>query len=223
MKMASKPRLATFNTKRSLLRIERILKIMEGRQMSAKQITAALFCDQSLTTEYLRHLRSEPRRVRICKYDVIEGCRVPLYELGTEPDAPMTRKSGAQKHAEMKADPVRYARYLERERKNRKAKRDAVPVEKRQRKRLCLHERLEPRILKILAECPGYTTPQLAEKMKVGERSTRTAVDKLKKSGQIQRAVNAHTKMYCYELPTKPVPPRVAPRPQSIFAALGLP
>lgn len=218
------PRNVTFQSERARLRIERLLAILQGRVLSCQEICAELFCDASLTTEYLRHLRAEPRRVRIARVDIVDGCRVPMYEIGTAPDAGLKRMTNQERNAKMKADPVRYARYIERERKKRKAYRAALPAEQRQRVRLFKDEDPVPRIVALLSERPGYDLLQIADKLNVGERSIRTAIRKLRLSGEVRLCEHATGKKHRYELPSNPLPaPLAYGQPKhSIFAALGL-
>lgn len=220
----TKPRKVTFQSERAQLRIARLIEILRGRKLSCTQILAELHCDRSLATEYLRHLRHDkPRRVRIAGYAIIDGSRIPMYQLGNRPDAPLTCKTNEERYARVKADPALYAAHIENARARHRAIRDAVPIEKRQRNRLTKDEALEPRILALLAKHPGYSLVQMATLMDVGERSTRTALKKLKDSGQVQRADNASSKEWRYELPDNPLQAPMRIKPQGIFAALGLP
>lgn len=210
----------TFQSARAQLRIARLLELLADGMLPARALAEKLHCDQSGVTEYLRHLGAEPRRVRVAGYEVVNGTKRRLYGLGAEPDEPMTAKTNKERYAAVLADPVRLQRTRELSRARHRQRRDAVPLEQRKRNRLRMDQALEPRILAILAECPGYTVDQLAAKMSVGERSTRTAVEKLRAAGSIQRSSNATGKKHRYEVPEKPLPAPVASKPQLWFAAL---
>jgi hypothetical protein len=212
----------TFQSKRAQLRIIRLLELLADGMLPARTLAEKLHCDQSGVTEYLRYLGAEPRRVRVAGYEVVNGTKRRLYGLGAEPDEPMTAKTNQERYAAVLADPVRLQRTRELSRARHRQRRDAVPLEHRKRNRLRMDQSLEPRILSILAECPGYTVDQLAAKMSAGERSTRTAVEKLRAAGTIQRSANAKGKKHRYETPGKPMPAPLITKPQGAFAALGI-
>lgn len=217
--MTNKP--LTFKTERSLIRIKRITEILRGRKLSSREISAELHCDVSMTTEYLRHMRHDkPRRVRICGY--VNNSKTPLYQLGNKADEPMTPKTKKQKYEEIKADPARYNRILARGRARNKALRDAVPVEKRQRIRLRKEDDAENRIVELLDKNPGCSLAMIAAKLEIRERSVLTLLRKLKTSGLVQRVPNTLSRVWLYQLPSRPVPEPLRIRPQGIFAALGL-
>ena len=212
----------TFRSKRAQLRIARLLELLADGMLPARTLSEKMHCDHSMVTQYLGHLGAEPRRVRVAGHDVINGTKRPLYGLGSEPDEAVTTKTKSERYAEILADPVRLQHVRERSMERHRMKRDAVPIEQRKRNRLRKDQALEPRILQILSESPGYSVDKLAAKMGVGERSTRTAIEKLRAAGHVQRATGARSKKHLFETPEKPLAPPVVTKPQGIFAALGI-
>lgn len=218
----------TFNSERGKLRLARILALLENGPMATREIAAALHMDRSGVTDYLAHLMRDPRRVRIAEYHTISGAingnRQPLYGLGAEPDVPLTRIDNVERWNRVKAKPQLYAKSLEDRKKHHRRKRDAVPPELRKRERRRLDEPLEPLILALLAEVPGYDTTQIAVKLRAGKRSVRTALEKLRAAGSVRVAANASSKAYRFERPDNPLPPPLAAgQPKhSWAAALGV-
>jgi predicted transcriptional regulator len=210
----------TFQSKRAQIRIERLLALLAGQTLPASTIAEKLYCDQSMATEYLRHLRSEPnRRVRIAGYDVINGTKRPLYGLGSEPDAPMTRKTNVERHAAVRADPARLERRRELSRQSYSRRRAQIP---RQRDRRVYDPPLPDQVLALLGKMPGYTTEQIAQRLDANQRAVQLVVQKLRREGKVRRAEASTMKAYQWETPGRPMAavPKV-PR-QTIFAALGI-
>lgn len=224
-----KVRNLTFASARALRKIERILTALKDGMLSAGDLAAKLHADHSGVTDYLAHLMREPRRVRIAGYSIVRhpnggGSRQPLYGLGSEPDAPSAPATNAERWQRVKADPARLEQATRRNRERNRRLRDAVPPEQRQRRRLCKDEALEPRILELLNEAPGYSQAQFAARFQVSERSVRTAICKLRATGAIRRAANATSKEHRYETPDNPLPRPLAAgqHKHGPFAALGI-
>jgi len=210
----------TFQSKRAEIRIKRLLALLEGRTLPASDLAEKLHCDQSLVTEYLRHLREEPnRRVRIAGHDVVNGTKRPLYGIGGEPDEPMTRKTNQERYADVVADPKRLERRREICRETYARRRAKTP---RQRDRRTYDPPLPDQVLGLLGKMPGYTTEQIAQRLDANERAVQLVVQRLRREGKVRRAEASTMKAYQWETPDRPMAavPRVAR--QTIFAALGI-
>ena len=210
----------TYQSKRARIRIERLLGLLDGQTLSARDLAARLYCDQSLVTEYLRYLRQEPnRRVRIAGHDVVNGTKRPLYGLGSEPDEPMTRKTNQERHAAVRNDPKRLERRRELCRESYQRRRERPP---RQRDRRVYDPPLPVQVLGLLERMPGYTTEQIAQRLEANQRAVQLVVQRLRREGKVLRAEASTMKAYQWEIPSRPMTavPKVAP--QSIFAALGI-
>jgi predicted transcriptional regulator len=218
-------RRSTFQSKRAQIRIRRLLALLKGAEKPLPSVTIAekLHCDTSLVTEYIRHLKKEPRLVRIADYDVVNGTKRALYALGAEADAPMTRQSNGERYALVKNDPARRQRRNELARKRAKEKRAALKPDQRQRDRRVYDPPLEQQIPSLLEKMPGYTTEQIAQRLNANERAVQRVVQRLRKAGTVQRAANSTMKAHQWELPHRPMAavPRIR-KPQGVFAALGL-
>lgn len=210
----------TFQSKRAQIRIGRLLALLDGRMLPASDLAAHLYCDQSLVTEYLRHLREEPnRRVRIAGYDVVNGTKRPLYGLGSKPDAPMTRKTNKERHAAVKSDPKRLERRREVCRESYWRRREKIP---RQRDRRVYDPPLPDQVLGLLGKMPGYTTEQIAQRLDANQRAVQLVVQRLRREGKVQRAAASTMKAYQWEIPGRPMSAVPKVSRQTIFAALGI-
>jgi DNA-binding MarR family transcriptional regulator len=216
-------RRSTFQSKRAQIRIKRLLALLEDRTLSSSEIAKKLYCDQSLVTEYLRHLRTGPsRRARIADYEVVNGTKRALYGLGSEPDAPLTRQTNQERYAKVQADPVKYERHLTKARDLHRRKRATVPPEQRQRDRRIYEPPLPVQVVDLLKRMPGCTNEQIADRLQANERAVQRVTQRLSKTGAIQRAKASTMKKWQWETPDRPMAfvPRVAR--QTIFAALGI-
>lgn len=116
--MSSRKERHQFTGPRSAARIERILKALEGGQMTARHLAGKLFMAYATATMYLAHLQDTPRRVRIAAYEPPEdrGRHTPVYALGSARDAVEPVLTAKQKRARAKAkrraDPDVRDRYL---------------------------------------------------------------------------------------------------------------
>lgn len=72
--------------------VARILEALKGRQMTARELADHLHMSYQNTKFYIRLLRDEPRRVRVCSYVRSGGRSAQVYALGVEPDAKYARK-----------------------------------------------------------------------------------------------------------------------------------
>lgn len=213
-------RRTTFKSKRAQIRIERLLALLEGRMLPSVTIAELLHCDQSLATEYIRHLKAEPRRVRVAGHETVNGVKRALYGLGDGPDEPMTRQTNQERYAKVQADPVKYERHLTKARDLHRRKRAAVPLERRQRDRRVYDPPLEVQVLELIKRMPGYTNEQIANRLPANERAVQRVTRRLKNAGAIQRAKASTMKTWQWEVPERPMTatPRVAPQPW--FASL---
>ena len=210
----------TFQSKRAQRRIERLLELLVGQNLPACTLAEKLHCDQSMVTEYLRYLREEPnRRVRVAGHDVVNGTKRPLYGLGSEPDAPMTRKTNKERHAAVKSDPVRLERRREVCRESYWRRRAKTP---RQRDRRVYDPPLPEQVLGLLGKMPGYTTEQIAQRLDANQRAVQLVVQRLRLEGKVRRAEASTTKAYQWETPERPMTPVPKVLRQTIFAALGI-
>jgi hypothetical protein len=196
-----------------------MLELLKGQTLPASAIAKKLYCDQSLVTEYLRHLRAAPRRVRIADYEVVNGTKRPLYGLGSEPDAPMTRKTNKERHAAVRADPKRLERRREVCREAYARRRAKTP---RQRDRRTYDPPLPDQVLDLLGKMPGYTTEQIAQRLEANQRAVQLVVQRLRREGKVQRAEAGTMKAYQWETPNRPMTAVPKFAPQTIFAALGI-
>lgn len=217
---------ATFTSARAGLRIARIIEVLAQGPMTTIAIADAIHCDRSAVTEYLRHLMSqEPRQVRIADYETISGecngSKRPLYALGAEPDAPLTKQSNQEKWAKVRADPEKYEASLKSRRESARRTR-AKKAEVHQRDRRVYDPPLPQQVAELVESMPGYTTPQIAEKLGANERAVIRVIAKLRTAGAIRRAEHWRTKEYRWETPINPMPAPVVAKQQGIFAALGL-
>lgn len=212
-----------FTSTRGQMRVARVLKSLEAGPLRSAEIAKLVFCDVSLVLAVIKHLKAEPQRVFIFDYPVIDGQKVPLYALGSEPDAVRTRRTKQEHYAIRRADPEKHAKTLAQDRARRRAARAALPASEKLRDRRVYDPPLDQQILTLL-EVPGYTMSQMAAKLDANPRSIQTAIRKLRKEGKAQRAANGTKKEWQWELCTRPLPaPIVSVRkPQGIFAALGL-
>jgi hypothetical protein len=212
----------TFQSERAKRRIDRILAALDGQMLPASALAAKVYCDQSLVTEYLRYLRAEPdRRARIAGYDIINGTRRPLYGLGSEPDAPMTRQTNQERYARVQADPEKYERHLTKARERHQRIRAAVPAEQRQRDRRTYDPPLEIQIVDLLGRMPGCTNEQIADRLQANQRAVQRVTQRLRKSGEIQRAKATTMKTWQWEVPERPMTATPRVKPQPWFAALA--
>lgn len=105
-----------FTDPRSLANIKRILaKLADGKATTA-ELMESLFMSKANMARYIRHLRQEPRRIRIAAWLHTGGSKAPIYAIGQK-DAPRPGiASGKVKYqravAAVKADPDRYDRYM---------------------------------------------------------------------------------------------------------------
>lgn len=212
---------STFKTYRAQIRIERLLAHLEGRMLPASTLAELMHCDQSLVTEYLRYLRSEPRRVRIAGSEIVNGVRRVLYGLGSEPDVPMPRMTNKERYARLQSDHEKYERHLAATRDLRRRKRAAVPPEQRQRDRRTYDPPLDVQIVDLLTRMPGCTTEQVANRLEANERAVQRAMQQLSKAGTIQRAKGSTMKKWQWELPDRPMTPTPRIKPQKWFSVLA--
>jgi hypothetical protein len=213
-------RRATFKSNRAQIRIARLLVLLEGCMLPSAALAELLHCDQSLATEYLRHLRAAPRRVRVAGYETVNGVKRALYGLGDAPDEPMTRMTGRERYAKVQADPEKYELHLTKARDLHRRKRAAVPPEQRQRDRRIYDPPLEIQIVDLLNRMPGCTNEQIASRLDANQRAVQRVTQRLSKAGAIQRAKASTMKKWQWEVPDRPMTatPRVTPQPW--FAAL---
>lgn len=79
------------NKNRTERQIARVLGVLKGDRLTAKQIAAKLHMSIACTSTYIRMLRDEPRQIRACDYLRSGGRASCVFELGADPDAVFTR------------------------------------------------------------------------------------------------------------------------------------
>lgn len=78
----------TFDTSRSLRNIQRMIALLAEKPMTRPQLSAALFMSRPATFRYLHHLRAaDNKRIYVKGFLRTQGCRAPIYALGSKPDA----------------------------------------------------------------------------------------------------------------------------------------
>ena len=76
-----------FTDPRSIATVQRMLDALATRHMTAKELVIALYMSKSNVVRYIRHLRNEPRQIRICGYQPGGGRAAPIYGCGDRKDA----------------------------------------------------------------------------------------------------------------------------------------
>lgn len=79
------------NTPRTDRAVARIIAALGGEKKTSRQLAEELCCSVQCVNFYLRMLRAEPRRVRVCDYLHVSGRAAALYTLGTKADAKYKR------------------------------------------------------------------------------------------------------------------------------------
>jgi Mn-dependent DtxR family transcriptional regulator len=214
----------TFTSKLAAIRINRLLTILKDGPLTSAQLAEKLHVCHSMTCAYLTHLRKKPRRVRIThRLENFGASPTPVYGLGSAPDAPLIKLTRAQLFQRIKADPVRYAAYLENRRQKHAAKRAAMPMTKLKARGI---DRRDPPLIRqiatLIAERPHYTNAQLAVALAAKPASVGAAALKLQNEGEIRAVNGKRGDLAKWEsLATPPVrPPEVPKTPHHPFSAL---
>lgn len=120
----------TFLELRSIANIERLLAALASRRMTARELADHLCMCKSNVIRYLKHLQSEPRKVRIFSYRYSSGRYAPVYGCGHAPDALAPTKAPpklkyARARAAITADPEKFDLFLAKRRACERADRAA--------------------------------------------------------------------------------------------------
>jgi len=211
-----------FTSVRAQRRIARILQELANGPLPALWLAHKVHCDHSMVTDYLQHLMAEPRQVRVVGYEVVNGCKRPLYGLGVDPDEPNKVQDNTERWQKVKADPVKYSASLESRREHHRRKRALVPMEERKRDRRVYDPPLIEQVETLVAERPGFTRLQIADELDANERAVMRVLQQLMKAEKIRPCAHGNRKAHQYETADKPLPPPPAfpKQPQNPFSAL---
>lgn len=208
-----------FTSPRALLRIERILALLEKEPLTVHQIAERLYSTNSATNKYIVHLHAAPKRIYIAGWDTSGFRPVALFAKGAATDTPKPPpKSTAQIWQETKSDPAKLARRLADQKKVRERQRNGRPL-----KRVRAYDPpLAQQVQELIEAWPGLRSEQIAAKLDASQRTTTRALAQLRKQGLATCRRRAH--FILWESAARQVvrhAPVVAKR-QSVFAALGV-
>jgi hypothetical protein len=78
----------TFATPKSQAKIARILVELKAKPMTRDELQCLLRIAKPTMRRYIDHLRAEPRRLYIARWNPTPGLPAPVYALGDKPDVP---------------------------------------------------------------------------------------------------------------------------------------